>query len=267
MDRWHHVIAWARTVIDPIGQGKFAYIIWSKPWMSVNRDTFAHALLSNAGGVNVFGDRAERYPEIGIEELREANPDVILLATEPFPFKSHDAVDLSVEIKISLDRIFIADGEYLSWHGSRTPMGIDYAESLMVGETVMSLRGAEVRIGPVAAFVGNHKGRHTGLVRPQSEDQDVGQQLESLGRRIGSRGGARLVENGLHPKPLEINQAALQLAETALIFIEPVEIRMAQQPTQVARVLPHEVENRTALGLGTHALYKNRQGAGKGKFC
>lgn len=114
---------------------KFAYIIWSKPWMSVNRDTFAHALLSNAGGVNVFGDRAERYPEISLEELRRADPDVILLSTEPFPFKSHDAVDLSVEIKMPLDRIFIADGEYLSWHGSRTPTGIDYAESLMVGET------------------------------------------------------------------------------------------------------------------------------------
>jgi len=117
---------------DPV---KFAYIIWSKPWMSVNRDTFAHALLSNAGGENVFGDRAERYPEINLEELREADPDVILLSTEPFPFKSHDAVDLSVEISIHMDRIFIADGERLSWHGSRTPKGIDYAEALMAGET------------------------------------------------------------------------------------------------------------------------------------
>jgi hypothetical protein len=25
----------------------------------------------------------------------------------------------------------LADGEYLSWHGSRTPDGIDYAESLI----------------------------------------------------------------------------------------------------------------------------------------
>ena len=117
---------------DPV---RFAYIIWSKPWMSVNRDTFAHALLSNAGGENVFGDRAERYPEINFEELREADPDVILLSTEPFPFKSHDAVDLSVELSIPVDRIFIADGERLSWHGSRTPKGIDYAEALMAGET------------------------------------------------------------------------------------------------------------------------------------
>ena len=115
---------------DPV---KFAYIIWSKPWMSVNSDTFSHALLANAGGVNVFGDRDERYPEIELGELKEAAPDIVLLCTEPFPFKSHDAVDLSVEIDIPLDRIFIADGEYLSWHGSRTPDGIDYAESLIRG--------------------------------------------------------------------------------------------------------------------------------------
>ena len=29
------------------------------------------------------------------------------------------------------ESIRIADGEYLSWHGSRTPDGIDYAEALI----------------------------------------------------------------------------------------------------------------------------------------
>jgi len=111
----------------------FAYMIWSKPWMSVNKDTFVHALLENAGGVNVFADRAERYPEVDLSELQEANPDVILLSTEPFPFKSRDVIDLSAELNISTDRIFIADGEYLSWHGSRTPDGVDYAEALIGG--------------------------------------------------------------------------------------------------------------------------------------
>lgn len=111
----------------------FAYIIWARPWMSVNDDTFAHALLTNAGGVNVFGDRSERYPEISLAELKEASPDVVLLCTEPYPFKSGDVVDLSAEIDVPMDRIFIADGEYLSWHGSRTPDGIDYAEALIAG--------------------------------------------------------------------------------------------------------------------------------------
>ena len=46
---------------------RFAYLIWCKPWMSVNKDTFAHALLAQAGGQNVFGERDERYPEIKLE--------------------------------------------------------------------------------------------------------------------------------------------------------------------------------------------------------
>jgi hypothetical protein len=29
------------------------------------------------------------------------------------------------------ERYRIADGDYLSWHGSRTPDGIDYAEGLV----------------------------------------------------------------------------------------------------------------------------------------
>ena len=116
---------------DPVS---FAYIIWTKPWMSVNRDTFAHALLSNAGGVNVFADREERYPEVSLEDMRATRPDLLLLCTEPYPFKSVDAVDLSIDLDIPIDRIVLADGEYLSWHGSRTPDGIDYAESLVLGE-------------------------------------------------------------------------------------------------------------------------------------
>ena len=109
----------------------FAYLIWRDPLMSVNQDTFASDLLSNAGGVNVFAAKDERYPEVRMEELRAASPDKLFLCTEPFPFKSKDAVDLSVELDLPLEQIYIADGEYLSWHGSRTPAGIDYAASLL----------------------------------------------------------------------------------------------------------------------------------------
>ena len=109
----------------------FAYLIWRDPLMSVNQDTFASDLLSNAGGVNVFAGKDGRYPEVRMEELRAASPDKIFLCTEPYPFKSKDAVDLSVELDLPLEQIYIADGEYLSWHGSRTPAGIDYAASLI----------------------------------------------------------------------------------------------------------------------------------------
>ncbi len=109
----------------------FAYLIWRKPWMSVNRDTFAHALLELAGGRNVFGERTERYPEITPDELARLAPDLVLLSTEPFAFERQHIDELARLTGLPTARFLIADGEYLSWHGSRTPDGIDYAESLL----------------------------------------------------------------------------------------------------------------------------------------
>jgi ABC-type Fe3+-hydroxamate transport system substrate-binding protein len=109
----------------------WAYLIWRKPWMSVNADTFAHALLSQAGGRNVFASRDERYPVVTPEELAAADPELVLLCSEPFPFEDRHARELSEATGLPLQRFRLADGEYLSWHGSRTPAGIDYAAGLI----------------------------------------------------------------------------------------------------------------------------------------
>ncbi|MEW5915553.1 MAG: cobalamin-binding protein [Gemmatimonadota bacterium] len=109
---------------DPV---RYAYIIWREPWMTVNDDTFVHALLGNAGGVNVFGAESERYPTITLDQLRDAAPDAVLLATEPFPFAERHIEELAARTGIPRERIEIVDGELLSWHGSRTPRGIVYA--------------------------------------------------------------------------------------------------------------------------------------------
>lgn len=109
----------------------WAYLIWRKPWMSVNRDTFVDALLALAGGRNVFGSRAERYPEVTLEELARLGPERVFLCTEPFSFKAEHADELAQGTGLPRERFVIADGEYLSWHGSRTPDGIDYAEELI----------------------------------------------------------------------------------------------------------------------------------------
>jgi len=108
---------------------RFAYLIWRKPFMAVNGDTYASALLELAGGDNVFAANPERYPEISPADLATASPDVVLLCTEPFPFQERHADELATITGIARHRFEIADGEYLSWHGSRTPAGIEYALS------------------------------------------------------------------------------------------------------------------------------------------
>lgn len=110
---------------------RFAYLIWRKPWMAVNADTYAHALLTLPGGVNVFAEVPQRYPQITLPQLRHAKPEVVFLGTEPFPFRRKHIDELVSGTSIARWRFRLANGEYLAWHGSRTPAGIEYAERLI----------------------------------------------------------------------------------------------------------------------------------------
>jgi len=109
----------------------YAYLIWRDPIMTVRDDTFVAALLALAGGVNVFGDSEERYPAITVESLAAADPDGVLLSTEPFPYDERYRDELVEATGWPPSRFHIVDGELLSWHGSRTPAGIDYAEEVV----------------------------------------------------------------------------------------------------------------------------------------
>ena len=109
----------------------YAYLIWRDPWMTVSHDTFVSAMLELAGGVNVFGSNAARYPAFTLDSLRALNPDVVLLASEPFPFAPAHADEVVAATGFERARCIRVDGELLSWHGSRTSAGIDYAERLL----------------------------------------------------------------------------------------------------------------------------------------
>jgi ABC-type Fe3+-hydroxamate transport system substrate-binding protein len=110
---------------------RWAYLIWRRPWMAVNGDTFVHALLAQAGGVNVLADLPTRYPEVTAAQLAAADPDVVLLSSEPFPFTDAHADELAAESGLPRERFRLVDGELLSWHGSRTPAGVDYAAEVL----------------------------------------------------------------------------------------------------------------------------------------
>lgn len=112
---------------------RYAVLIWREPLMTVSDDTFMAGLLRLPGGQNVFGSRAERYPTITPAQLHDADPLIVLLPNEPFPFESRHADELARDTGLPHERFRLADGELLSWHGSRTPRGIDYAERLLRG--------------------------------------------------------------------------------------------------------------------------------------
>lgn len=110
---------------------RYAYLIWREPWMTVSNDTFIAELLGMAGGVNVFGKEAVRYPTITLDQLRAAAPEVVYLSSEPFPFGAKHVEELAGRLGWPAERFVLVDGELLSWHGSRTPRGIDYAEQVV----------------------------------------------------------------------------------------------------------------------------------------
>jgi len=110
---------------------RYAYLIWRNPWMAAAGDTFVSAMLALPGAVNVFADLPTRYPEITPADLAAAGPDAVLLSSEPFPFTDLHAAELAAATGLPLSRFHFVDGEYLTWHGSRTPDGIDYAERVV----------------------------------------------------------------------------------------------------------------------------------------
>jgi len=98
------------------------YPIWRNPYMTINRDTYIHDVLRVTGGDNVFGDRAERYPTITLDEMAARAPAVIVLPDEPFRFRRAHLADFApyADVPAVRDgRIHLMDGKPFSWHGPR----------------------------------------------------------------------------------------------------------------------------------------------------
>lgn len=99
-----------------------AYFIWKDPWMTVGGDTYIHDVLRQWKLQNVFGHR-KRYPKIDLPQLAERNPELVLLSSEPYPFKEKHLGE--VEKACPNARLLLADGEWFSWYGSRMRHAFD----------------------------------------------------------------------------------------------------------------------------------------------
>lgn len=104
-----------------------AYFIWRRPWMVAGGDTFISDMMQRAGFENVFGN-LQRYPEVGAAELKAAQPQLLLLSSEPYPFKQEHAEELLAGLENC--RALLVDGEMFSWYGSRMLKAADYLANL-----------------------------------------------------------------------------------------------------------------------------------------
>lgn len=104
-----------------------AYFIWYNPMMAAGNNTFINYMLRRLDMINVFS-RLDRYPEIDAKQLKAANPQLIFLSSEPFPFTEKyikEFREICPNAKIQL-----VDGELFSWYGSRLLHAPAYFNSL-----------------------------------------------------------------------------------------------------------------------------------------
>lgn len=125
--------------------------IWKDPWMTINRHTFMHDMLSICGGENIFAERERRfplavdlgqlvelegvraegrdrrYPRVSLEEMAALSPEVILLPDEPYRFTEADRQALRQFRDIPAvrdERIYLIEGKMICWYWSRLDEGL-----------------------------------------------------------------------------------------------------------------------------------------------
>jgi len=94
------------------------YLIWRQPYMAAGKGTYIDAMLKSLGLVNAAVELEERYPTLDDTAIASAAPDIILAASEPFPFESKHQAEL--EERFPRSSIYFVDGEAFGWHGVRT---------------------------------------------------------------------------------------------------------------------------------------------------
>jgi ABC-type Fe3+-hydroxamate transport system substrate-binding protein len=104
-----------------------AYLIWKDPYMTAGGDTFINEMMKICGLRNVFSHKL-RYPEVTVEEINAVSPNVVLLSSEPYPFREKHIEPL--ERQLPGVKVFLADGEMFSWYGSRLLHSANYFKTL-----------------------------------------------------------------------------------------------------------------------------------------
>lgn len=97
---------------------RFLYLIWQNPYMIAGPDTYISRTLTSIGWVNAY-EGGERYPALDQAAMEACRADIILLSSEPYPFRRRDADRLKAEWPMA-PRLARIDGQMLSWFGTRT---------------------------------------------------------------------------------------------------------------------------------------------------
>ncbi|MFH1602304.1 MAG: helical backbone metal receptor [Pseudomonadota bacterium] len=108
------------------------YLIWKKPWMTVSRDTYIARTLAAAAWDTLPASAAARYPKVELNQALLASVELVLLSSEPYPFRERDRAELCRLPGLRGKAVALIDAEMTSWYGSRAVAGMDYLREFRV---------------------------------------------------------------------------------------------------------------------------------------
>ncbi|MBA2544741.1 MAG: ABC transporter substrate-binding protein [Deltaproteobacteria bacterium] len=132
------------TAPRPDGRVRAFIPIWNNPLMTMNADTFGSDVLVQCGIANVFGQRLRlyplaadlgksapqdssgrdvRYPRLSLFEIKEREPDLVILPDEPYNFT--EAEEQMFRDALPKARIVRVSGKDLFWYGAWTIDALD----------------------------------------------------------------------------------------------------------------------------------------------
>ena len=98
--------------------GKTRYVrravipVWRRPWVVLGSGTFAGDVLTRLGVTNLYAEAAERYPRPSLDEIRAAEPDLVVLPDEPYAFSNVDGPESFPGVACAF-----VSGRHLTWYG------------------------------------------------------------------------------------------------------------------------------------------------------
>ena len=116
---WYRDVVGHWPVVEPaadpaVVRHRAVIFIWRRPWMVLGRSTFAGDLLGRLGVDNVYADHDDRYPAVGLDEVRQRGIDLVVLPDEPYQFSREDGPEAFADWDVP---VALVSGRHLTWYG------------------------------------------------------------------------------------------------------------------------------------------------------
>ncbi|MBI3307155.1 MAG: ABC transporter substrate-binding protein [Candidatus Omnitrophica bacterium] len=122
----------SRKALAEIPPMRTIVLLWHQPYVTVNFDTYISRLVEASGGLNVFREDPVREFPIEIEDMLEKEPEILLLAGDPYAFKRHHVKGFRKYRIFSKIKIELMDGKIFANFGPRTSEAIRFLRSILI---------------------------------------------------------------------------------------------------------------------------------------